>query len=250
MAPISPAMTSERPPAGSPGETLYIARLALITNDLSAAHKNLADVPANLSNDPEAKRIREELAQREAARDAAMQRARACDTTASYRCARKYAKEAIAIDSSYADSRVLLKRVTYKAAQAKKAADAAALQASLNAARAAAVHVAPIREAVAVPRVVTASAVANPVPVSNPVPVAAPALPPASSSTPHLFAAPPARAPREQRVIREARETRPIQETREVASVPQAQATNVDASESRGYGDGPPIRAFGRGEAH
>ncbi len=221
----------------------------MITNDLSAVHKNLADVPANLSNDPEAKRIRAELAQREAARDAAMQRARACDSTATYRCARKYAKEAIAIDSSYADSRVLLKRVTYKAAQAKKAADAAALQAALNASRAAAVHVAPIREAVAVPRVVTASAVTSPAPVTNPAPVAAPALPPASS-TPHLFAAPPARAPREQRVIREARETRPIQETREVASVPQAQTTNVDASESRGYGDGPPFRAFGRGEAH
>jgi hypothetical protein len=245
-------MTSERPPAGSPGETLYIARLALITNDLSAVHKNLADVPANLSNDAEARRIREELAQREAARDAAMQRARACDSTASYRCARKYAKEAIAIDSSYPDSRVLLKRVTYKAAQAKKAADAAALQAAVNAARAAAaaVHVAPIREAVAVPRVVTASAVTIPAPVNTPVPVAAPALPPASNSAPHLFAAPPARAPREQRVIREARETRPVQETREVASVPQAQTANVDASESRGLGDGAPIRAFGRGEAH
>jgi hypothetical protein len=250
MKPISPAMTSERPPAGSPGETLYIARLALITNDLSAARKNLADVPANLSNDAEAKRISEELTQREAARDAAMQRARACDSTASWRCARRYAKEAIAIDSSYADSRVLLKRVTYKAkaAEAKKAADAAALQAAMNASRAA-VHIAPIREAIPVPRVVTASASVSPVvsPVAN---NPGPASAPASNSAPRLFAAPPVHPPREPRVI-QARETRPMVETREAVIAPQvAQNAKPDASESRGYGDVVPIRPAGRGEAH
>lgn len=235
LTPISPAMASERPPAGSPGETLYIARLALITNDLSAAHKNLADVPANLSNDAEAKRIREELAQREAARDAAMQHARACDATASWRCARRYAKEAIAIDSSYADSRVLLKRVTFKAAEAKKAADAAALQAAANAQRVA-IHAAPIREAVPVPRVVTASASVAAAPASN-----------TSNSAPHLFATPaaPVRAPRESRVIHEARETRPVPEMREAAVAP-----NAEVSESRESGGSAPIRPAGRGDAH
>jgi hypothetical protein len=239
MPAISPIIAAERPPVGSPGESLYIARLALITNDLSAARKNLADVPANLSNDAEARRIREELAQREASRDAAMQRARACDSTASWRCARRYAKEAIAIDSSYADSRVLLKRVTYKAAEAKKAADAAALLAAANASRAA-VHAAPIREAVPVPRVVTASAVASP------------ASPPASNSAPHLFATPAVRPPpKESRVIHEARETRPVQETREAAVTSQAaRSANADATESRGYGDSAPLRPAGRGDAH
>ncbi|SAL35176.1 hypothetical protein AWB64_03461 [Caballeronia sordidicola] len=251
MTPISPAMTAERPPAGSPGETLYIARLALLTNDLSAARKNLAEVPSTLSDDVEAKRIRDELAQRESARDAAMQRARACDAASSWRCARRYAKEAIAIDTSYPDSRVLLKRVNFKAAQAKKAADAAALVAANNAAHPP-VHTAPIREAVAMPAVPRGT-----IPSANlQSTYTAAAAPSASSSSagnsaPHLFAAPAVRAPHEAHVIHDAREMRPVVETREPVIVPPpAKTPEPDTSESRVFGGGVPIRPPGRGEAH
>jgi hypothetical protein len=252
MAPISPAMTAERPPSGSPGETLYIARLALLTNDLSAAQKNLAEVPASLANDVEAKRIRDELMQRESARDTAMQRARACDAASSWRCARRYAKEAITIDASYPDSRVLLKRVNYKAAQAKKVADAAALQAANNAAHPS-VHTAPIREAVAVsaaPHVGTTSAAQQSTYVAPP----APSPQSGGNSAPHLFATPPARASHEShesRVIREARETRPIVETREPVIAPApAKISEPAESESHVFGGGVPIRPPGRGDAH
>jgi hypothetical protein len=248
MAPISPAMTAERPPAGSPGETLYIARLALLTNDLNAARKNLAEVPSSLANDVEAKRIREELTQRESARDTAMQRARACDAASSWRCARRYAKEAITIDASYPDSRVLLKRVNFKAAQAKKAADAAALQAANNAAHAP-VHSAPIREAVAVSAVSHAATSTPSAPQQNTY-----VAPPASSnsnSAPHLFATPPVRAAHESHVIRDVRETRPIVETREtIIAAPPAKTPEPEESQSRVFGGGVPIRPPGRGDAH
>jgi len=246
-APISPAMTAERPPAGSPGETLYIARLALLTNDLSAARKNLAEVPSSMANDVEAKRIREELTQRESARDTAMQHARACDAASSWRCARRYAKEATTIDASYPDSRVLLKRVNFKAAQAKKAADAAAaLQAAENAAHPP-VHSAPIREAVAVsaaPRVVTPSAALQNTYI-------APSSQSSGNSAPHLFASPPVRATHESHVIHDARETRPIVETREpiVVAAP-AKSPEPAEPESRVFGGGVPIRPPGRGDAH
>jgi hypothetical protein len=255
MAPISPAMTAERPPAGSPGETLYIARLALLTNDLSAAHKNLAEVPSSLADDVEAKRIREELAQRESARDTAMQRARVCDAASSWRCARRYAKEATAIDASYPDSRVLLKRVNFKAAQAKKAADAAALQAANTTAHPS-VRIAPIREAVAVsavPRVATTSAAQQNIYVAPP----APSMQSNGNSAPHLFATPAVRPTRESHesheshVIREARETRPIVETRETVFVPApAKSPEPAESDSRVFGGGVPIRPPGRGDAH
>jgi cell wall-associated NlpC family hydrolase len=190
-----------------------------------------------------------------------MQRARACDAASSWRCARRYAKEAISIDASYPDSRVLLKRVNFKSAQAKKAADAAALQAANNAAHPS-VHTAPIREAVAVsavPHVATASAAQQNTYI-------APSAPSASStqsngnSAPHLFATPavrPAREPhephepRESHVIREARETRPIVETRQPVFVPApAKSPEPAESDSRVFGGGVPIRPPGRGDAH
>jgi len=247
MAPISPAMTAERPPAGSPGETLYIARLALLTNDLSAARKNLAEVPSSLAHDVEAKRIREELAQRESARDTAMQRARACDAASSWRCARRYAKEAITIDTSYPDSRVLLKRVNFKAAQAKKAADAAALQAANNAAHAP-VHSAPIREAVAVSAVPRAVNTTPGTLQQNTY--VAPQAPSNNTSAPHLFATPPVRATHESHVIHDVRETRPITETREPIVVAPVKAPEPEEPQTRVFGGGVPIRPPGRGDAH
>jgi hypothetical protein len=251
MTPISPAMTAERPPAGSPGETLYIARLALITNDLSAARKNLAEVPAELSNDAEAKRIRAELAQREAARDTAMQHARACDTAASWRCARRYAKEAIAIDTSYPDSRVLLKRANFKAAEAKKAAAAAAILAGANPPHVP-VHTAPIREAVVVPRVATtANTSAALSPVNNNGSGGSNGSG-GASNVPHLFAPPAVRTPpRELHATHEARETRPAQDLREPAVAVQSTRNEEPAGfEPQTNSGGVPIRPPGRGDAH
>lgn len=129
IVPPSPvAVAAARPAAGTPAESLYLAKLALSTNDLSAARKNLAALPADQAGDEQTMQVREELAHREGARDAAMLRARACDSTGSLSCARKSAKEAVAIDTSYGDARLFLKRVYAEAAQAKKARENAPVQ--------------------------------------------------------------------------------------------------------------------------
>ncbi len=72
-----------------------------------------------------------------------MQRARACDAANLLPCARRYAKAAMAIDTSYSDSRAFFRHVAYKQAAAKKAAALALAQAQA----AAAPHPAPIRDA-------------------------------------------------------------------------------------------------------
>jgi hypothetical protein len=236
LPPVSPVIATERPPLGSPGESLYFARLALVTNDLSAARKNLANVPANQVNSPDVQRVRDDLAQREAARDTAMQHARACDTTASWRCARRYAKDALAIDSSYTDSRVFLRHVAIKIAEAKKAAEGALVQTAAITQRGP-MHPAPIREAVPSPRT---AAITSPS-----------SAPTTSTNAPHLFANPVVRAPRETHVTHEARETHAQQEMREpvVAFQPVPNA-DAESSESKAPDNGAPIRPAGRGEAH
>jgi hypothetical protein len=240
LPPVSPVIATERPPLGSPGESLYFARLALVTNDLSAAQKNLANVPANQVNSPDVQRVRDDLAQREAARDTAMQHARACDRSASWRCARRYAKDALAIDSSYADSRVFLKHVAVKIAEAKKAAESAQIEAAAIAQRGP-MHPAPIREAVAIPAIPRTAPVAS-----------AGGVPGTPASTPpRLFANPVARAPRETRVAHEARETRVAPDTREpVVEFQPVRNADTESAGSRAPDDNTPIRPAGRGEAH
>lgn len=229
---------------GSPGESLYFARLALVTNDLSAVQKNLANVPANQVNSPEVQRVRDELAQREAARNTAMQHARACDQSASWRCARRYAKDALAIDASYTDSRVFLKHVAIKIAEAKKAAESAQAQAAAIMQRGP-MHPAPIREAVAIPRTAEVASTGG--------------APATAASVPHLFTNPVARAPRETHVTHEARETQreTQRETHVAPAIPEPVVAfqpvpNADAnpSESKAPDNGAPIRPAGRGEAH
>src|SRR5471032_1447172 len=173
LPPVAPVIATERPPSGSPGESLYFARLALVTNDLSTAQKNLAAVPADQVNSLEVQRVRDDLAQREAARDTAMQHARTCDRSASWRCARRYAKDALAIDSSYTDSRVFLRHVAIKIAEAKKAAEGALVQTAAITQRGP-MHPAPIREAVPSPRT---AAITSPS-----------SAPTTSTNAPHLFA--------------------------------------------------------------
>jgi hypothetical protein len=224
---------------GSPGESLYFARLALVTNDLTAVHKNLANVPVNQLNSPDVQHVRDELAKREAARDAAMQHARACDATASWRCARHYAKDALAIDSSYTDSRVFLRHVAIKVAEANKAAEGAAVQTAAVPQRNA-THPAPIREAVAIPRMAPVANTGGAATTTN-----------GSNSAPHLFVNPVARAPRETHVAHEARETRVAPEMREpVVAFQPVQNVDTGPSESKALNDAAPIRPPGRGEAH
>ena len=244
LPPVSPVIATERPPLGSPGESLYFARLALVTNDLSAVRKNLANVPANQVNSPEVQRVRDDLAQREAARDTAMQHARACDQSASWRCARHYAKDALAIDASYTDSRVFLKHVAIKIAEAKKAAEGAQAQAAAIMQRGP-MHPAPIREAVAIPRT-----------AERPAEIASTGGAPATAgSVPHLFTNPVARAPRETHVTHEVRET--PRETHVAPAIPEPVVafqpvpnTDADPSASKSPDNGAPIRPAGRGEAH
>jgi hypothetical protein len=244
LPPVTPVIAAERPPLGSPGESLYFARLALAANDLSAAHKSLVNVPLNQVNSPEVQQVRDDLAQREAARDTAMQHARTCDRSASWRCARRYAKDALAIDSSYTDSRVFLRHVSIKIAEAKKAAENAQIQNAANAQRGP-LNPAPIRDATVIPAITRAAPVASA--------GGAPSTP--ASAPPHLFANPVARAPRETHVTHEVREAREIHiapDTREPVEWSFSPVRNADtvASESRALEDNTPIRPAGRGEAH
>src|SRR5471030_2350982 len=236
---VSAVIATERPPLGSPGESLYFARLALVTNDLSAAQKNLTNVPANQVNSPDVQRVRDDLAQREAARETAMQHARACDQSASWRCARRYAKDALAIDSSYTDSRVFLKHVAIKIAEAKKAAEIAQIQNAAIAERGP-LHPAPIREAVVIPR---AAPVASTPAFARTAPVAS------TGSVPTTTLG----APRETHVIHEAqaREVHAQQEALEpVVAFQPVRNADAESSESKAPDNGAPIRAAGRGEAH
>ena len=248
LPPVLPVIATERPPVGSPGESVYFARLALAINDLSAAQKNLANVPADQLDSPGVKQVRDDLAQREAARDTAMQHARTCDRSASWRCARRYAKDALAIDSSYADSRVFLKHVYIKIAEAKKAAQIAQIQNAAIAERGP-LHPAPIREAVVITRVVPVTSTPS-VPRSAPVASTA-SVPSTTGSAPRLFANPIARAPRETHVVHEAHEARVATEMGEpvVAFQPVRNADTVSAW-SKAPDDATPIRPAGRGEAH
>jgi len=208
-------------------------------------HKNLANVPANQLNSPDVQHVRDDLAKREAERDAAMQHARACDATASWRCARRYAKDALAIDSSYTDSRVFLRHVAIKVAEAKKVAEGAPVQTAAVPQRNP-MYPAPIREAVAIPRTAAIASTGGATTTVSP--------PTANNSAPHVFVNPLARAPRETHVTREARETR---ETHGVPEVPEpvvafqpVQNADTGPSVSRAPNDGAPIRPPGRGEAH
>jgi hypothetical protein len=251
---VPPEVFAERPPVGSPDESLYFARLALITNDLSAARKNLAAVPAGRSKDEDVRQVRNDLARRESARDAAMQRARACDMTASWKCARHSAKQALAIDSSYSASRVFLRHVSVEVAQAKKAAEEAAVQManapveSAPAPSRSVIRSAPVHEATPVERSVETGVAAEPVPpnVGESHVRSTPAAHPAHEAhEPHD--APDIRDAREIREARialdilEARDTRQPVRTESVAPPTPAPAPSADVE---------PIRPPGRGDAH
>jgi hypothetical protein len=245
---VPPEIIAARPPVGSPDESLYFARLALVTNDLSAARKNLAAIPAGRSSDQDVRQIRNDIARRESARDAAMQRARACDTAASWKCARHSAKEALAIDTSYTASRVFLRHVSAEVAQAKKAADDAAVQMANAPVETApvssrsAIRSAPLHEATPVEHTVETSVVAEPVP--------------ANVGESHLRSAPAAHpahdAPdiRDAREIREARIALDILEARDTRQPVRTESVASPTPDAAPSADVEPIRSPGRGDAH
>jgi hypothetical protein len=238
----TPVIADEPKAVHNVDDDLYAARLAMIGNDLGTARIHLSKVAPADPVDPEAQRIADELTRRESVRDADMQRARACDAANLLPCARRYAKAAMAIDTSYSDSQAFLKRVVYKQAAAKKAA------AALAQAQAAAIpHPAPIRDATPFVHYVSHGnpvqapiAAAAPVPVPIPVPPQAP--PPIAQRS---FATASARpAPTESHEIREVREVREPHVVQEVrpAEPPAPVAEAADYAV--------PIMARGRGVAH
>lgn len=245
---VPPEIFAERPPVGSPDESLYFARLALVTNDLAAARKNLAAVPAGRSNDQDVRQIRNDLARRESARDAAMQRARACDMTTSWKCARHSAKQALAIDTSYTASRVFLRHVSAEVAQAKKAAEDAAVQmanAPVEAAPApsrSAIHSAPVHEATPVERTNETGIAAQPGPAN--------VGESHGRSTPAAHPAHDAPDIRDAREIREARIALDILEARDTRQPVRTESVAPPPPEPAASADVEPIRPPGRGSAH
>jgi hypothetical protein len=247
MPALAPVIAGEPKATYEADDDLYAARLALIANDLSATRVHLSKVAPTKPVDPEAQRIADELARRESVRDADMQRARACDAANLWPCARRYAKAAMAIDTSYPDSQVFYKRVVYKQAAARKAAEA--LMQALATPRPA-----PIRDATPlvhyvshgnpVPAPIVAAA---PVPVPVPAPLPAPA-PIAQRSFPVVSARP---ALAESHDIREVREVREVHEPhllQEVHPVEPPAPAPAPVAEATDYSV--PIMARGRGVAH
>jgi hypothetical protein len=248
LATPTQAVVEEPKAAYEADDNLYAARLALIANDLSATRVHLSKVAPTKPVDPEAQRIADELARRESVRDADMQRARACDAANLWPCARRYAKAAMAIDTSYPDSQVFYKRVVYKQAAARKAAEA--LMQALATPRQA-----PIRDATPlvhyvshgnpVPAPIVAAA---PLPAPAPVPVPPPAPAPiAPRSFPIVSARPALAESHDLREVREVREPHILQEVRP-AEPPAPAPAPAPVAEATDYAV--PIMARGRGVAH
>jgi hypothetical protein len=259
--PASMAVIADEPKAAhSEDDALYAARLAMIANDLGTARNHLSKVAPSGQVDPEAQRIADELARRESVRDTDMQRARACDAANLLPCARRYAKAAMAIDTSYPDSQVFYKRVVYKQAVARKAAALALAQAEA----AAAPHAAPIRDATPLVHYVShGNPVQGPMVAAAPVPTPAPAPITQQIAAPMItqrsFATASARpSMMESHDIREVREVREVHEPRLLTQetrpaeppAPAAAPAPAPAPVAEATDYSVPIMARGRGVAH
>jgi len=95
----------------APDDPLYAARMALDRRDLTAARARLKALPAQQQARPEFDALKEELANRELQRDAALQLARACERTSAWACVQQNAAEALALDGSNTESQAMLERV-------------------------------------------------------------------------------------------------------------------------------------------
>ncbi|MDR5739304.1 MULTISPECIES: zinc ribbon domain-containing protein [unclassified Caballeronia] len=166
----------------APDDPLYATRMALDRRDLTQARARIKALPAQQQTRPEFDALKDELANRELQRDAALQLARACERTSAWACVQQNAAEALALDGSNAESQAMLERVITHAGwlaatpQGAKAGAANAVDNTPNpAAATGAVAVAPA------PAPVPSQAPAN-------VATAAPSAPSSSPAT----AAPPA----------------------------------------------------------
>jgi hypothetical protein len=90
------------------------ARYALRKGDLTDARERLGKLPANLQTNPEARLLLADLTRRERERDAALQRARWCEEGKDWPCVARNAAHVQALDTSNAESRVMLSNAVIK----------------------------------------------------------------------------------------------------------------------------------------
>jgi hypothetical protein len=116
--PAAPAVAAaiERRPAVderpmSIGDTVVAARRAMEQHDLTAARSRLKSIAPAQQSRPDVQRLKDDLAQRELERDAALQLARACEKTSAWACVQQNAGEALALDGSNTESQAMLERV-------------------------------------------------------------------------------------------------------------------------------------------
>ena len=95
----------------SVADTVLAARSAMEQHDLTAARNRVKSLTPPQQVRPDVQRLKDELAQRELERDAALQLARACEKTSAWACVQQNAGEALALDGSNTESQAMLERV-------------------------------------------------------------------------------------------------------------------------------------------
>lgn len=95
----------------SVADTVLAARSAMEQHDLTAARNRVKSLTPPQQARPDVQRLKDELAQRELERDAALQLARACEKTSAWACVQQNAGEALALDGSNTESQAMLERV-------------------------------------------------------------------------------------------------------------------------------------------
>lgn len=110
------------PAPTSVSRAMESAQASLEKNDLSAARAALASAQANESNNSEAFMLRQDLASRERARDAALNAARGCMAQERWKCAWHNAGNALSIDSSSAEAKALIERSIVDSGEAARPA--------------------------------------------------------------------------------------------------------------------------------
>lgn len=106
-APLRPAAPQFRDAA----QALQAARLALHTNDLSAAQAALGAAQALRPGNGDVQDLAAQLAPLTARRDAALQAAQTCVAQLAWPCARQHANDALAIDTGSDPAKTILERV-------------------------------------------------------------------------------------------------------------------------------------------
>ncbi|OAJ52423.1 hypothetical protein A6V36_13475 [Paraburkholderia ginsengiterrae] len=105
--PVKPAVPQFR----NATQAVQVARLALRTNDLSAAQAALGAAQALQPDNGDAQDLADQLKSLTARRDAALQAAQACVAQSAWPCARQHANDALAIDTGSDSAKTILERV-------------------------------------------------------------------------------------------------------------------------------------------